>query len=276
MDCQFCTGSVATKVLKPRGGVDLKNIPTHWARDVERLIVNGFCACSECAVLLRAADDAALEARLARALGAEPWHDGEKRERWVSEFVRAMLVQNVIRTVGGVCAGETVSLYQHLQPGFRMWCDLYNVSKSEELMEPLDLDVQVKGWALRDDFHLEELISNRRGCGNASRTLRFITAAADLHAVRLVGKVEPLIVAEADPGLTSDELYAWYARHGFVRTREFAPNGIVRYPSNGRASLRVARADIKQARHELKNSVRDPESCSPPEIDPSGNGECNR
>lgn len=239
MDCQFCTGSEATRVLKPRGGFELQGIPGQWLTWIDELLSAGFGACSQCTELLRNDDYRTLEKRLLLAVGEEPWEDAARREQWVGRLVNAMLVQDVSRVAGRVSPGQVVGLYRLLQPGVRMWFDLLSASESEHPMEPLCCGVQVKGWPLGDRFYLEELTSRLRQRGNASRVLRFITATADAHAVTLFGKVEPVVVGGMAPGLTTDELYTWYGRHGFARASIFAPNGIVRHP---RSRVLTARA----------------------------------
>lgn len=59
--------------------------------------------------------------------------------------------------------------------------------------------------------------------------------------------------------------------YGAVQAAVASCNG-----ADARANLRVARADILEARRDFNRMVRDPDDWSPPEIDPLGDNDCEQ
>lgn len=77
--------------------------------------------------------------------------------------------------------------------------------------------VSLAATALRE-VELCGIESHDRRRGRASKVLRELTELADRFGVTL----HAIADSEDEDGLTTEELTAWYARHGFVRAQDGA------------------------------------------------------
>lgn len=69
--------------------------------------------------------------------------------------------------------------------------------------------------------HVSSIMSfYKKNSGEASGALKWLTALADKHKVRMELSVKPIKNAGAEKGknLTKAQLFAWYGRNGFKKT----------------------------------------------------------
>ncbi len=78
-------------------------------------------------------------------------------------------------------------------------------------------------------FIIENLVSRRRGNGNASHAMKALCKLADTVPAPMSGVIEPNSYDGLPEGLVIDQLLAWYRKIGFVQL-DTDPRVIVRLP----------------------------------------------
>lgn len=227
--CVFCRFAPASTGFKTLRNFDYQGVPARVTNHIQHLVKNGFLACRNCAVHIRAKDQIGLQER-AHGITSIPVATHQEEMPLLQALATAALTQEIFWLGLATDFGNTVAIAKHARPATRLWFEILNISLPNADHGIFRNGVELWAWPYAAALTLDEIRSRHTGNGHAARVMNYVVAAADKFEVTLLGTVEAHDVPGTPRTLTNEQLYAWYERIGFLRQVGLQPNAIVREP----------------------------------------------